>query len=294
MIQQSRVYPIRRLIIPILLLVFFQIQCGTRTTSRRMTLNYIEYNRGRSFPTRADLNVIYGETDLVFFDVRFGDKSFFPDNSILPNAFFRPLSRLRIRDAVKAFTEPYYGIRLFHFFKKNPHWGLGIDFIHFKVFLENRDQLVRASGRFEGQPLDEKVRIGDYIDYYSVSHGVNHIGLSLQYRLMFNRTGKVPDGRWQPYVGIHAGPTVPHLELITIKDGIPTERSYSYKVGYPNIGLGAGLGLRFKPWPRLGFYFEYKFTYSLLQAMDFDPPYQGMLKTSFTDHHLQWGLSFIF
>ena len=85
-----------------------------------MTLNYFEYNRGKSFPVTTDIGLQYGSNSLHFYDVHLDDDSFFPDNSIIPNAFLKPLFKLRFSDALAAFTEPYYGYRFIHFFKKNP------------------------------------------------------------------------------------------------------------------------------------------------------------------------------
>lgn len=77
---------------------------------------FLEYSRGRSEPTRADLRFRYGDTDLTFHDVRFADRSFYPDNSTIPHEPLKRLGNLHFVDAVKSATEPYYGIRLFYFF----------------------------------------------------------------------------------------------------------------------------------------------------------------------------------
>ena len=98
--------------------------CAGGMESHRITLNYFEYNRGKSFPVHSDIGMEWGGHSLNFNNVRFEDDSFFPDNSIIPNAFLRPLFNLRFSDALKAFTEPYYGYRFIHFFRSNPRLGL--------------------------------------------------------------------------------------------------------------------------------------------------------------------------
>lgn len=92
-------------------------------------LNYFEYNRGMSSPVIANLRINYpGYFDYTFHDVVMYDYSFFPDNSIIPNAFISHLLALDIVNTVKSFTEPYYGIRFYHFREDNPNIGWGIEF----------------------------------------------------------------------------------------------------------------------------------------------------------------------
>lgn len=262
--------------------------------SNRMTRFYIEYARGKSFPTHSDLAIKYDNHGYKLHNLYLEDESFFPDDSIVPNAFFNPLFKFKFNDALKAFTEPYYSYRFVYFLKGNPHIGIGYEFIHSKVFLMDLDQQVRMSGVYNGEPIDQMVRVGDYIDMFSVSHGVNHVSLYLVYRWMLNKTEKIKDGRWQPYVSLSGGPAIPHLELDTKDNGKVTSRAYSYQSGWRNWGLGAGAGIRFKPWRHLGFYMEYKLTYTNLQSMRFDDMEDTRVKMAFSTHHLQWGISLMF
>ncbi len=280
----------------ILIIILFTISCGITTTSKgKMTVNYFEYSRGKSSHTTSDVHLKYNNNDYVFKDMKLIDKSFFPDDSIIPNAFFKPLFKLNFGDALKAFTEPYYSYRFIHFLKSNPNIGIGIEFIHLKVFLEDMDQNLNMIGVLKGEDVNRTARIGDYITMFNVSHGVNHLGLHLTYRWMLDKTEKIQDGRFQPYVNISAGPAIPHLEMDMVEDGITRRVAYSYQAGLKNWGFGVGGGIRYKPWNRLGFYLEYKFTHSHLYDMYLD----DLKKTSnvgmsFSVHHLQWGLSFMF
>jgi hypothetical protein len=254
-----------------------------------MTRTYFEYNRGTSFPLYSDLSLNYGNHDFKFHNIYFDDYSFFPDDSIIPNAFLKPLFRGKFSEALKAFTEPYYGYRLIHFLKKYPRIGIGVEFIHHKIFLDDKNQTVKISGTYDGAPVNKDILIGDYIDYFSVSHGINHLSLTLFYRWMLKQTPRIPDGKLQPFIMFSAGPTFPHLELKLTEN--PSQwAAFSYNSGSGNYGLGTGLGIRYKPWKHFGFYLEYKLTYSHLHCMSFDDG-KGEVNMSFISHHIQWGIS---
>jgi hypothetical protein len=219
------------------------------------------------------------------------DESFSNDNSILPKAFVKPLFKLKLGDAVAAFTEPYYSYRLIHFLKKNPRIGFGIEFIHLKVFLMNKDQRVHMTGTVDGEPIDAMVRVGDYLDKFNVSHGVNHAGVHFVYRWLLKKTPQIKDGRLQPYVNFSFGPAVPHPELNTNRNGEIKEQAYSFQPSLKNWGGGLGAGVRYKISRRLGLYMEYKLTYSHLNGMHFDDMDDTNVNMDFWTNHLQWGLS---
>ena len=268
--------------------------CASSVKETRMTRFYFEYSRGKSFPIHSNIAMKYNNHNFTLHRLYLEDESFFPDNSIIPNAFIEPLFKLKFNDAQKAFTEPYYSYRFIFFLKKNPHIGIGFEFIHAKIFLLDMDQRVRLSGTYNGAPIDETVRVGDYLDMFSVSHGINHVGLHFVYRWMLKKTPVFQDGRWQPYVSLSVGPTVPHLELNTKENNVPQKRAYSFQASWRNWGMGLGTGIRFKPWRHLGFYMEYKLTYSYLHGMHFDEADNTNVSMDFFTHHLQWGISLMF
>ncbi|UCH92822.1 MAG: outer membrane beta-barrel protein [Candidatus Aminicenantes bacterium] len=268
--------------------------CASGGKKNKMTRFYIEYARGKSFPTYSDVGIKYDNHNVVFHHLYLEDESFFPDNSIIPRVFLEALFKLKLNDAQKAFTEPYYSYRMIYFLKKNPHIGIGYEFLHLKLFLINKNQRVRMSGIYNGEPIDRIVTVGDYLDTFSVSHGVNHVGLYLVYRWMLLKTPVIKDGRLQPYADFSIGPTVPHLELDTIENGVTQKRAYSFQTSSRNWGLGMGVGVRYKPWRHLGFYLEYKLSYSHLQSMHFDDLENTNVNMDFFTHHLQWGISIMF
>ena len=257
--------------------------------SKKIKLTYIEYNRGYSSPTNTSISLKTPSESLVFNNVHLIDNSFFPDNSIFPNAFFKPLFKGDIVGAVKATTEPYYGIRIFHFLKNKPNIGFGIDFIHFKIFLPNEPQRVKISGTIEGKTIERYDDIHNYLKSFNVSHGVNHIGIAFVYRKMYYKTEGFPDGKVQPYLSFHIAPCIPHHEVKLKNSEL---KAYSYQVKFPNFGFGIGTGVRVHIFSHLGFYFEYKYTYTFLRNLVFDNG-EGNIKLDFGVHHLQWGLSVI-
>lgn len=278
----------------VFILVLCTFSCFLRKDKGGMRLNYLEYKRGKSFNNQTNLQISYNATNLLFEDILLTDESFFPDNFILPSAFLKPLFQLRISDAVKAFTEPYYSFRFIHFLKKNPKIGVGLEFIHVKVFFRDYNQKVRMSGTLKDNPVNQSVTLKDYFKNFNVSHGVNHTALYLEYREMFYKTNKIKDGRLQTFINCSIGITVPHLETVFKIDNEEQQEAYSYQAGLKNLGFAFGLGLRYRPFRSVGFIFEYKYTYSLLNDMRFDTIDNSDLKMSFGTSQLTWGLSLIF
>lgn len=259
----------------------------------KMTLTYIEYNRGYTFPTRAQIGIHYpGQFDLTFHKVRMIGNAFYPDDSIIPNAFLKPLFKGNFSAALNAFTEPYYTLRVFHFFKQRPNLGIGVEFIHFKIFIPDEGEQVLVTGQDQNGPVDSWKSTKDYIDSYNVSHGINLLSLSLVYRMMLMPTEKILAGRIQPYAALSIGPCIPHPQLRLAKD--PEYKAFGHQFRFDNFGYGFSLGSRFQVLKNFGLYLEYKFTQIQLNEMLFDNGEEGTFWTRCHVHHLLWGLSIIF
>lgn len=200
---------------------------------------------------------------------------------------------MRLGAALDAFTEPYYGIRFIHFFKNNPHWGIGLEFIHQKIFIEDSRQKVSVSGSIDGIPVNEIAPINKYVDYFSVSHGINHLGLTVVYRMLLSQSSRIPEGRIQPFFSLSAGLAIPHLEL-KLSETTPEWETFAYQPDFRNFGLGAGTGIRFKLSRHFSLYGEYKLTYSHLHGMDLEDRPGSSIKMQFLSHHLLWGLAYVF
>ena len=89
-------------------------------------------------------------------------------------------------------------------------------------------------GTYDGKTVDSTVRIGDYLDLFNVSHGVNHVGILFNYRWMLKKPPYIPDGRYQPFAGFSIGPAAPHLELNLINEEKVEKKAYSFQWGKGN------------------------------------------------------------
>ncbi len=251
---------------------------------------YIEYNRGWSSPTNTDIKFSSKDLNFEIKDVHLIDNSFFPDNSIIPNAFIKPLLKLDIVGAIKSTTEPYYGIRVFYFLSNSSKFGFGIDFIHFKVFVPDSSQTVFIKGSIFDENISSYEDIHKTIKYFNVSHGVNLIGLTVIYRKQFKKIKKIPDGKVQPYISLALGPCIPHTELKFSWDREPA--NYSYEIRWGNYGAGLSAGVRLHVKKHLGFYLESKLVYTNLANLSFYNG-EGKISMRFSTFHILWGVSYI-
>ena len=89
----------------------------------------------------------------------------------------------------------YYGLRATHYFESAPNLGLGIDFVHDKAYAK-LERAVGAKGTWNGEPLDTSAPLSNWVQQLSMSHGINFIGPTLEYRWP-----AASSGRWTLYVG---------------------------------------------------------------------------------------------
>jgi hypothetical protein len=125
--------------------------------------------------------------------------------------------------------------------------GLEAEFIHLKVYADTTRQ-VRASGIRLGAPLDRTLTLGDIVEQYSISHGVN--------LLLFNVVGRYSIGGRERLVlagRFGAGPSIPHTESTV--DGHHQEQYEAGRLGWQLAG-----GIELHMWQGLHALFEYKFT----------------------------------
>src|SRR2546427_9633853 len=82
----------------------------------------------------------------------------------------------------KDFESPiYYGARLTYFLPEMSHWGFGLEFFHAKLYL-NADDTVHVTGARGGGPIDDRERVGDTIEAFNLSHGLNFLTADAVYR----------------------------------------------------------------------------------------------------------------
>src|SRR4051794_1860978 len=112
--------------------------------------NMLAFYAGKSFTqdTSLTLRQPAQNTNLTFHGVSYNDSSF--------------------KDPI------YYGLRATHFFKARPYLGVALDFFHYKVYAQT-DKEVHATGTENGVPVDRDQLLGDTIQHFSISHGVNFL-----------------------------------------------------------------------------------------------------------------------
>jgi lipid A oxidase len=180
-------------------------------------------------------------------------------------------------------TPPYYGVRLSYFLAEHPHWGLGAEFFHAKMYLDT-GETVHVTGTRAGAPVNDSERVGDTIQSFNASHGLNFLTLDAIYRWLPGRRGEDFLGRFQPYVGAGAGVAIPHVESMI--NGM----SYGdYQWHGPAIQ--GFVGTNFDLIRHLSLFVEYKFTYANLDGLSIPG---GSIDVTPLTHHLVSGLSFHF
>jgi lipid A oxidase len=175
----------------------------------------------------------------------------------------------------------YYGGRVTHFFKRRPDWGVALDFFHYKVF-SDINAVLPVTGTRSGAPVSGSERLGDTIQKFNISHGVNYLTLNAVHRWRLRPdASRYPNGRLQPYVGAGLGAVIPHVEA-TI--GGRTIGKYQWRgPGFQLFG-GVSYGLSSR-WSLFG---EYKYTHTTLTV---DIP-NGDAHTTLDTHHLVLGGSY--
>jgi len=276
-------------------IILFAVASSFTSAGRRTNTThfFIEYSRGFSTRTRTDLHIKYPGTDLTLHNIAVKPEyyTWLKSNT----RFFKTLFKDGFIRAISALTEPYYSIRFQYLLKKKPHIGIGLEHIHFKIFLDDKAQLVKYTGTLNNAGINESRVIGQNISEYSISHGVNHVSFIAAYRLMLLKNKKIPDGMIQPFGSFSFGPAIPHVE-VTFFDGAGFQgRAYSYQMSLKNIGLGLNAGCRFKLARHFAFHVVGKTTLSFLRGMRFDKDRgdAGELQTTFGTAQLQFGISLI-
>lgn len=146
----------------------------------------------------------------------------------------------------------YYGYRVEYFVPNKP-LGFDIDFNHNKAY-SDPDQVLTASGTFQGQPVSGNVRLGDQVQEFRITNGINTIGLDVLYRFAVRPSARYPFGRLTPYVG--GGPAY------FVEYGINTVGGVNNRHRYENVGFGFQLkgGVRYRLNSDVSLFGELKYT----------------------------------
>jgi hypothetical protein len=143
-------------------------------------------------------------------------------------------------------------------------------------------QRVRATGLHRGEAVNREIQLGQIVELYSISHGVNLLLFNLAGR---HRLGGRIDGRAPVIVAARfgAGPTVPHTE-----SRIDGDHQEQYELG--RLGLQVAAGVELRLWRGLYTLGEYKFTRTDQKGKVSSGSAESLLRT----HHGVFGLSYHF
>ena len=128
-----------------------------------------------------------------------------------------------VRWAGQSFTSPlYYVVRI-------GKGGVQLDYTHFKIVAE-ADERVPVSGTWRGLPVDETAPLGERVQHFEVTHGVNSFALLALAH---------DPARRGAYVGVGPVIFVPHAESIV--DGRRGDWGYGYGGRGFEVLAGAGM-----------------------------------------------------
>jgi opacity protein-like surface antigen len=184
---------------------------------------------GKASTSNADLKVEQPsrQNDLLFHNVEYTDRSFH--------------------------TPLYYGLRGGYFVSPHSNFGFEVEFVHAKLY-SNSQQEVYVSGIREGESIDSTVRLGEIVQNFSMSHGLNFLFFNLVGRLGFFRNKDNQTDKVGLYSRLGIGPLIPHTESV-----IDRERKEQYEFHGPAYQLAAGIEINILE--KLLLLLEYKFTY---------------------------------
>lgn len=186
-----------------------------------------------------------------------------------------------VRFRARSFDPPlYYGLRGGYFIPRMPFFGVEAEFIHLKVF-SNPQQRLRVRGLRRNRPTDAELPLGEIVQQYSISHGLNFLLFNAALRHGVRRGADAPNGRLILNAHLGTGPTLPHTE-----SSVEGERQEQYEVG--RLGWQLAGGAEFKLWRGLYALGEYKFTRTRQRGKIFS----GTAESLFHTHHGVFGLSY--
>ena len=185
-----------------------------------------------------------------------------------------------VRFSSRSFRPPlYYGIRGGYFLDRLPSLGFDAEFVHLKVFA-NPQQRVTVSGMRRNAGISGELPLGEIVQQYSVSHGVNLLLFNVVAR---RRVERAAAGRLFLTARAGLGPTLPHTE-----SRIEGQAQEQYEFG--SLAWQVSGGAEFRMWGRLYLLGEYKFTRTRQQGKVSMGTAESLLRT----HHGVFGLGYHF
>jgi opacity protein-like surface antigen len=181
----------------------------------------------------------------------------------------------------ESFQSPqYYGARGGFF--PGEHFGVEAEFIHLKAF-GNLERPVQTSGSFGGISVSGRFPMSNFVQRFSVSHGLNMLLANLVVRKQFLRGSGKRLGRLFISGRAGVGGTIPHPETEIM--GVSDEH---YQWGRVAFHLAGGGEIRL--WGKLYALAEYKYTHT-------DQHFRvaaGNADALFRSHHAVFGVGLHF
>jgi opacity protein-like surface antigen len=176
----------------------------------------------------------------------------------------------------------YYGYRVMTYLPRQPRLGIGVDFVHYKVYAR-LDQDRRIIGNWLGEPVDTIAPMRDRVQEFRITNGVNAFTLAVNYRLQLDRSQRFPEGRLQPYIG--GGPSYYLLFPINRVNNKSNKQH-----GYQRSGFGYMMqaGVRYGLSQRSAVFLETRYNRADAKVEIADG---GKADTDLRTTHIQGGLS---
>lgn len=185
-----------------------------------------------------------------------------------------------VRLSSQSFDPPlYYGLRGGYFLRRGPFLGFEAEFIHLKVFAKPQQQ-VRVTGVQRNVVTGAELPLGQIVQQYSISHGVNLLLFNVAARQRIKHAG---DGRLSLTARAGIGPTLPHTE-----SRIEGDAQEQYEFG--RLAWQVSGGAEFRLWRGLYALGEYKFTRTSQRGKVASGTAESLLRT----HHGVFGLGYYF
>ncbi len=180
----------------------------------------------------------------------------------------------------KSFRTPlYYGLRTTYFKRPCSDFGLEVEFIHAKIY-SNSQQIVFVSGTKEGGRMDSTMRLGELVQGFSMTHGLNFLFFNLVGRFNFSEKDGNLLNKIKLFVRLGIGPSIPHTESVI--QGIKKEQ---YELHIPAYQIAAGPEI--KIWRSLRLLMEYKGTWVRVKDAQIA---NGYAETKLWTNHLVLGV----
>lgn len=176
--------------------------------------------------------------------------------------------------------EPYWGLRGTYWLGALPGVGIMFDYSHAKA-TAHKDQVLTQSGTRDGEKVPTTEPFNKTFRKLEFTHGLNFFTLNGVFRI----------GRWhrlfQPYVGVGAGISMPHVDIRRAGWEKDT-RTYEHQIAGVAVQILAGIEWRFPKRDRYSAFTEYKLTYSSNQG---DLKGGGTVETDLWTHQALAGVS---